>query len=115
VQVRNYSFLDPHGLYWACNVVRGKRAMKEKIKECLRVILSKNLESLACISTFELGSTTFVLYINPYCTFCAFLVKSGDLLSLFFLHSPLADFALFFLSLLPNFMHVFFALLFPPV
>ena len=32
---------------------------------------------------FGLGSTSFVLYINPYCTFCAFFVKSGDLLSLF--------------------------------
>ena len=27
------------------------------------------------------------LYINPYCTFCAFLVKSEDLLSLFFFSS----------------------------
>ena len=32
---------------------------------------------------FRLGSTPFVLCINPYCTFCVFLVKSGDLLSLF--------------------------------
>ena len=32
---------------------------------------------------FGLGYTPFVLCINPYCTFCVFLVKSGDLLSLF--------------------------------
>jgi len=37
-----------------------------------------------CLYLFGLGSTPFVLYINPYCTFCAFLVKSEDLLSLFF-------------------------------
>jgi len=58
----------------------------ERLKECLRVILSKNLESVACtlfISTLGLSSTPFVLYINPFCTFCAFLVKSGSFVSPF--------------------------------
>ena len=45
--------------------------------------MSKNLEIVTC--TFWLGSTPFVLYINPYCTFYVFLVKSRDLLSLFLL------------------------------
>ena len=30
-------FFYPHGLYWACSVVRGKRAMKERIREAQRV------------------------------------------------------------------------------
>jgi len=50
----------------------------------LRVAHANSLACILFISTFELGSTPFVLYINPYCTFCAFLVKYGDLLSLFF-------------------------------
>ena len=33
----NLLFLDPHGLYWACNMVRGKRAMKERIRQAQRV------------------------------------------------------------------------------
>jgi len=44
----------------------------ERLKEYLKVILSKNLKSVAFnlfISTFGLGSIPFVLYINPYCTF----------------------------------------------
>jgi len=45
----------------------------ERLNECLRVTLSKNLESVAC--TFGLGFTPFVFYINSYCTFCAFLVN----------------------------------------
>ena len=73
--------------------VRGLwKKRSKRLKECLRVILSKNLESLACIlfiSTFELSFTPFVLYINPYCTFWAFLVKSGDPLSLFFFFTRL--------------------------
>jgi len=71
-------------------VVRGKKVMKkglERLKECLRVMLSKNFESVArtlFISTFELGCTPFVLYINLSLHFCAFLAKFGDLFSLFF-------------------------------
>ena len=59
----------------------------ERLKECLRVTLSKNFESLACtlfISTLGLGSTPFVLYINLSFHFVPFLAKFGDLLSLFF-------------------------------
>jgi len=45
----------------------------ERPKECFRVILNKNLESLACTfihsNFFGLGSTPFVLFINLYCTF----------------------------------------------
>jgi len=36
-QKQNYSFLDPHGFYWVCNVVRGNRVMKERIREAQRV------------------------------------------------------------------------------
>ena len=36
-------------------------AMKERIKECLRVILSKNLESLACTPSFWVGLYSFCL------------------------------------------------------
>ena len=32
-----YIGLDPHELYWACNVVRGKRAMKERIRQAQRM------------------------------------------------------------------------------
>ena len=46
---------------------------------------------------FGLGSTPFVLYIDPYCGFCVFLVKSGDLLSLF---SSLSFGGFYFLFLL---------------
>ena len=38
---------------------------------------------LLFLSTLGLGSTPFVLYINLSLHFCAFLVKFGDLLSLF--------------------------------
>ena len=63
--------------------VRGlwKKGLK-RLKECLRVTLSKNLKSIArtlFISTFELDSALFVLYIDPLLYFCAFLVKPGDL------------------------------------
>jgi len=84
----------------------------ERLKECLRVIFSNNLKSVACtlfISTFGLGSIPFVLILIAFLR----LLKSEDLLSLFFLHSPLVNF--FFFSLFPNFMHVLFALLFPSV
>ena len=53
--------------------------------------------NLKVFLAFYIYSTPFALYINPYYTFCAFLVKSGDLLSLFFLYLPLAD----FISLFP--------------
>jgi len=82
----------------------------ERLKECLRVILSKNLESLACIlfiSTFELGCTPFVLYINLSLHFCAFLVNSGDLCLSFFSSLAFGGF-IFSFSLLPNSMHVLF-------
>ena len=74
------SFLDPPGLYWACNVVEGKRGMMkgfERLKECLRVILSKNPESLACtfIHFNLLGwALPYSLYtLIFYCTFVPFL------------------------------------------
>ena len=87
----------------------------ERLKDCLRVTLSKNLKSVAC--TFWAGLfTPFVSYINLSLHLCAFLIEFGDLPSLFFFlifYSPLVDFIFF--SLLPNFMHVLFALLFPLV
>ena len=70
-----------------------------RLKECLRVILSKNLESVACtlfISTLGLDSTPFVLYINPYCTF----VPSLSDLEIFYLSfSSLAFGGFYFLFL----------------
>jgi len=59
----------------------------ERLKEFLRVILSKNLGSLACtLVSFNswVGIYSFCLIHQSLLHFCAFLVKSGDLLSLFF-------------------------------
>ena len=50
----------------------GKRAIKisERLKKCLKVILSKNLACTFIHSNFfGLGFTPFVLFINLYCTF----------------------------------------------
>ena len=61
---------------------KGSTKLKEEkgvrgLKKCLRVTLSKNLESLACIffQPFGLGSTPFALYINLLFHYCACLVK----------------------------------------
>ena len=50
-------------------------------------------------TTFELGFTSFVLYINLSLHFYAFLAEFGDLLSLFFsfFYSPLMDLFSFFI------------------
>ena len=63
------------GVRW----LRKKRS--KRLKEYLRVTLSKNLKSVAC--TFWVGLYSFC----PYCTFCAFHVKSRDILSLSFFPS----------------------------
>jgi len=80
--------------------VRGLwKKRSERLKECLRALLSRNLKSLAC--TFVHFNSWVGLYsfcLMNYCTFCVFLVKSRYILSLFFLHSPLADFFFFFFS-----------------
>jgi len=45
----------------------------ERLKECLRVILSKNLESLVCtfvpFNSWVRLYSFCLIYINPYCTF----------------------------------------------
>ena len=93
-------------------MVRGKKVMKkglERLKECLRVMLSKNFESVArtlFISTFELGYTPFVLYINLSLHFCAFSCRIWrSFVSLLFARLWWISFSFFF-SLMLNFMHV---------
>ena len=60
----------------------------ERFKECLRVILGKNIESLACtfiyFNFFGLGSIPFVLFINLYCTFVPFCKIWRSFVFLFF-------------------------------
>ena len=59
----------------------------ERLKECLRFTLNKNLESLACtFCSFQLLGRALLLlpYTLILLHFCAFLAKLGDLLSLFF-------------------------------
>ena len=58
-------------------------------------------------SSYDLIDFQYIISLN---IFLIFIDHFG-----LFLHSPLADYIFFFLSLLPNFMHVLFALLFPPV
>ena len=66
------------------------RGLWKNIREAQRVFegyvwvrTSRALLVPLFISTSELGFTPFLLYINPSLHFCAFLVKFGDLLSLF--------------------------------
>ena len=73
------TWVDPKRIYTTKATIRFKRTS--------RVLLVP----------FGLGSTPFVLYIDPYCGFCVFLVKSGDLLSLF---SSLSFGGFYFLFLL---------------
>ena len=50
------------------------------------------------LSTLGLGSTPFVLYINPFCTYVPCKIWRS-FVSLSFLNSPLAGFIFFFLFL----------------
>ena len=84
----------------------------ERLKECLRVILGKNLESLTCtfIHFNFLGWALLHLsYTLIFIALYAFLVKFGDLLPLFavlafsgFAFYFFLYFIIFYISLLPS-------------
>ena len=83
----------------------GKRAMKkkrlERLKECLRVILSKNLESLACTYIHFNFLGWALLHLSYTLIFITILCLPSKIWRTFvlLLCSPLADFFLFFFNI----------------